>query len=52
MVNRFIDDAAEVSVENLSANGRNELEGNLWFCIETHLVPIFLAVRALPWGPP
>ena len=50
MVDRFIDDATEVRVENLSGGGRNELEVNFRFCMETHLVPGLLAVLALLWG--
>ena len=43
----FIEDAADALAQSLTFPGRNELEVNLRFHIETQLVPDILAVSAL-----
>ena len=50
VVDRFIEDAADVLAEGLSVAERNELEVNLRFYVETQLVPGILAVNALLLG--
>ena len=50
VVDRFIEDAADVLAEGLSVAERNELEVNIRFYVETQLVPGLLAVNALLLG--
>ena len=50
VVDRFIEDTADVLAEGLSVAERNELEANLRFYVETQLVPGILAVNALLLG--
>ena len=47
VVERFIQDTADMLAEGLGVAERNELEVNLRFYIETQLVPGLLAVNAL-----
>ena len=50
VVDRFIEDAADVLPEDLSVAERNDLEVNLRFYVETQLVTGIFAVNALLLG--
>ena len=50
VVDRFIEDAADVLAEGLSVAERNQFEIRLRFQVESQLVPSLLAVNALLLG--